>query len=149
MQQFIEKEKIEKKEFTLKLLKNHVSYGEIQEKLKKKYGSGMSNRDLGTLRKDLNEKTLPKNLETYQNAFIKFYESVLSLKSSIDDPEIFEEINKYHDLYYDTRKDLTINNLPKDLRNSKVIKSIIESIDELKNGDYVYFEDFKKELKNK
>ena len=74
---------------------------------------------------------------------------MLSLKSSIVDPEIFEEINEFHDLYYDTRKDLTINNLPKDLRNPKVIKSIIESIDEIKNGDYVYFEDFKKELKNK
>ena len=69
---------------------------------------------------------------------------MLSLKSSIEDPDIFEEINEYHDLYYDTRKDLTIKNLPKDLRNPKVIKSIIESIDELKNGDYVYFDDFKK-----
>ena len=149
MQELIKEEKMEKKEYTVKLLKNHLSYGEIQENLKDKYGSGMSNRDLGILRKKLNEKTLPKNLETYQNAFIKFYESVLSLKSSINDPEIIEEINEYHDLYYDTRKDLTINNLPKDLRNAKVVKSIIESIDELKNGDYVFFENFKKELKNK
>jgi len=149
MQELIKKEKIEKKEYTVKLLKNHLSYGEIQENLKDKYGSGMSNRDLGILRKELNEKTLPKNLETYQNAFIKFYESVLSLKSSINDPEIIEEINEYHDLYYDTRKDLTINNLPKDLRNAKVVKSITESIDELKNGDFVFFEDFKKNLKNK
>lgn len=68
-------------------------------------------------------------------------------KASINDKEIIEEINEYHDLYYDTRKDLIINNLPKDLRNAKVVKSIIESIDELKNGNYVFFEDFKKELR--
>ncbi len=71
---------------------------------------------------------------------------MLSLKSSIDDPEILDEINEYHNLYYETRKELTINNLPKDLRNSKVVKSIIVSIDELKNGDYVYLEDFKKKI---
>ena len=149
MQELIKEEKIEKKEYTVNLLKNHLSYGEIQKNLKDKYGSGMSNRDLGILRKELYEKTLPKNLETYQNAFIKFYESVLSLKSSINDPEIIEEINEYHDLYYDTRKDLIINNLPKDLRNPKVIISITESMNEIKNGDYVYFDDFKEKLKNK
>jgi len=145
MQQLIkiDKEKKEKKEFALKLLKNHLPYGEIQEKLRERYGSGMSNRDLAILRKKIKENTLTKNLETYQNAFIKFYESVLSLKDIIEDPEMKEEISDYHDLYYETRKDLAISNLPKDLRNPKIIKSIIESIDEIKNGDFVYFEDFK------
>ncbi|QEE16814.1 hypothetical protein DSAG12_02644 [Promethearchaeum syntrophicum] len=146
MQQQINEEKIQKKDYTIILLKNHLSYGEIQEKLKEKYGTGMSNRDLGMLRKEIKEKTLPKNLETYQNAFINFYESVLSLKSSIDDSEILDDINEYHDLYYETRKELIIKNLPKDLRNSKVVKSITESIDELKNGDFVYLEDFKKKI---
>ncbi|WP_369019630.1 hypothetical protein DSAG12_04195 [Promethearchaeum syntrophicum] len=146
MQQLTKEDKIEKKDFTLKLLKNHLPYGEIQEILKEKYGSGMSNRDLGIMRKELNDQIIPKNLETYQEAFIKFYESVLSLKSSIDDREILDEINEYHDFYYETRKELTIKNLPKDLRNSKVVKSISESLDELKNGDYVFFEDFKKKI---
>ncbi|WP_457556495.1 hypothetical protein [Candidatus Harpocratesius sp.] len=146
MQQLIKEEKIDKKKFVLILLKNHLSYCEIQKKLKDKYGSGMSNRDLSLLRKKLNGKRFSKDLKTYQKAFIKFYESLLSLKSSINDPEIIEEINEYHDLYYETRKELVINNLPKDLRNPKVIKSIIESIDEIKNGDYIYFNDFKKKF---
>ena len=107
------------------------------------------NRDLGILRKKIRAKTHPRTLETYKNAFIKFYESVLSLKSSIDDVDILGEINEYHDLYYETRKEIAINNLPEDLRNPKVIKSIMDSIDEIKNGNYVYFEDFKKELQNK
>ena len=41
---------------------------------------------------------------------------------------------------------IMIKNLPKDLRNSKVVTSISESLDELKNGDYVFFEDFKKKI---
>jgi hypothetical protein len=134
---------IDKKEYTLTLLKNHISYEEIQKQLKKKYNSGMSNRDLSTLRKQIKEKELPKNLDTYQNAFLKFYESLLSLKEFITDDDIISEIQEYHDLYYETRKELTIKNLPKDLRNTNVINSILESLEELKQGNYIYFNSVK------
>jgi len=128
-----------KVEFTLMLLEQKNTYSIIQNKLKEKYGSGMSNRTLGILRKEVKGLIQPKSLEMYQIAFINIYESILSLKSIIKNPEILQEITEYHNLYYNTSKDLIINNLPEDLRNPKVIKSIEESLEELKNGKYKIF----------
>ncbi len=131
---------LDKRTYTISLLKNHVDYDTIQNKLKDKFGSGMSNRDLGKLRKEIVENSLPKTLETYQKGFLTFYESLLSMKDSITDPAILQEINEYHDLFYETRKDIAIKTLPKELRTSKVIQSIVESLDEIKNGDFVIFD---------
>lgn len=130
----------EKKVYAIGLLKNHLSYEEIQNRLKCQYNSGMSNRDLAKLRKEIDKTILSKNLDTYQEGFMTFYESMLSLKELIKNPDIMDEINKYHDLFYETQKDLAIKNLPKELRTIKVIQSITESIDEIKNGDYTFFD---------
>ncbi|MHA1703652.1 MAG: hypothetical protein ACTSWK_15455, partial [Promethearchaeota archaeon] len=144
MQTLLKNEKVEKKQFVYDLLNNHIPYAQIQEKLKSKYGKGMSNRDIKQIRLTMNK--IPQDLNTYKQVFVKMFESLLSMKNLIIDPEIIEELNTYHDLYYDTRKELVIANLPQDLRKKKIIESISESLDEIKEGNYLSLEELKKQI---
>jgi hypothetical protein len=146
---------VSKKDYAIALLKEKKPVQFIQDQLKATFGTGMSNRDLTSLRKRVRATMLFPTFDNYQQGFLELYESTLGLQKILlrltkneFSPEVHEwyeditpTIQKYHAFYHDTRKELLLKDLPPALRTPKVIHAIMESLDELKNGDFISPED--------
>jgi len=147
--------KVSKKEYAMALLQEKKPMKFIQDQLKSTFGTGMSNRDLTSLRKDMRATMLFPSIDNFKQGFLDIYESalgfqkILTLTTKNDFPpeiqqwyeDIAPTLQKYHAFYHETRKDLILKDLPSEIRTPKVIHAIMDSLDELKNGDFVSPED--------
>ncbi len=149
-------QQITKKEFAITLLKENMPVKFVQDRMKLKFGTGMSNRDLTLLRKEVHKSIIFPSIDTYKQSTVDLYESLLGLQKILVNlteinqlPEDFQEmyseitfdILKYHDFYHKTRKELILKELPPELQKPKIIQSILKSLDEIENGDFVSPED--------
>lgn len=149
-------QQLSKKDYAITLLEKNKPVKFIQDQLKITFGTGMSNRDLTSLRKLVHENMLFPSLDNYKQATLDLYESTLGLQKILINlntisqlpkglMEIYDAISsdilKYRDFYHATRAKLILKDLPPEIRTPKVIQSIMESLDDLKRGDFVSPED--------
>ena len=144
-------QQLAKKDFAIALLKEKKPVKFIQDQMKETFGTGMSNRDLAALRTDVRKNMILRTFDNYKQATVDLYEATLGLQKILKiltknefPPEVQEWYNdicpiiqKYRNFYHETRKELIVKDLPPNLRNPKIIQSIMESLDEIKNGDFV------------
>ncbi len=147
----------EKQMYAIQLLKQRVPTMKIQDKLKKKFGSAMSNTDLRNLRNNWAHNKIPdmNEFNEFQVAFNHAYNFIFELGYVIETEGINQEkfhnmiqdanLKKYDELYQRSKVNSLLANMPKEITdNPKLLASVKLGLDQMRSGKVISFDELLK-----